>query len=203
VHKTLIWFLLNSSVAFSQLTVGALAWTGKFEFTQTQKGGQAYDSYFLGHGTKMELLGRGFFAKDGLKRGEFAAGKGYALLKDKKSKPRLVLIPYAGLTTDGAIFTPVVLTFNLWGRNGDYIFDPKFYYNGKANTIYQESTFALVKSGRLQVRSERLDILPNPTAFHRLGLQWRLWNSGNIQVSVSPFADLVHKQAGFYSGFTW
>src|SRR5258708_13365740 len=106
--KIVILYALSTLFSQAQgLKLRAITWTGEFEFSQTQKGGQTYDNYWFGHGTKLEILGRAFFAKNALKRAEFAGSKALDLLKGRDSKPPLILIPYPVLTTTGTLFMPL------------------------------------------------------------------------------------------------
>ncbi|MBI4049226.1 MAG: hypothetical protein HY395_00185 [Candidatus Doudnabacteria bacterium] len=176
-------------------------WTGEFEFTHTNDEGKTNELYVFGDHPKINLLFEGLFVEDGLHRGEFAFGKTILFRK-------LIVKSYAGLTTDGAVFTPVVAILNLWGRIAVYIADPKFYYNDKPNTLYQKTSFALTKSGAWQVRWEHFQVFGVLTVFNRLGLERRIWLRNNTlgvnsHIHVAGFVDTTNKQVGLAVGFRW
>ncbi|MBI3120155.1 MAG: hypothetical protein HYZ08_00910 [Candidatus Kerfeldbacteria bacterium] len=183
------------------LKTGSVHWTGEFEFTRTNDAGQTNELYIFGDQPKVNLLFEGLFVEDGLHRGEFGIGKTILVHK-------LIIKPYAGLTTDGAVFTPVVAIWNLWGRTAVYIADPKFYQSDKPNTLYQKASFALTKSVAWQVRWERFQVFGVPTVFNRLGVERRLWVRSNTigvnsHIHVAGFVDTTNKQPGLAVGFRW
>ena len=77
-------------------------------------------------------------------------GKGFGFFTNDKGKPSFIVLPYGGMTTDRAIFSPIAVLFSFAGRSGHYIIDPKFYLNPERhqNTLYQEISVGLTKDGR-------------------------------------------------------
>ena len=196
-----ILVLSTSAVSAQGLKTGSITWTGEFEFTKTQKGNRTAELYVFGDSDKINLLGEALLVEDGIRRGELAVGK--TLIAS-----RFVVKPYVGLTTDGAVFTPVVVVKNVWQRTAVYIADPKFYYNSKPNTLYQKASVVLTKDGGWQVRWEHLRVLGVITAFNRLGIERRLWVRNdtigkNSHVHIVLFWDKATKRAGGAMGFRW
>ena len=211
---TLLLFFASSSAFAQGIKVGEVALTGEAEFTQDQKGNQSYDLYVFGHAHEIELLARATHVENSIHRAEFSVGKSFGLFPDKDKKPRVALTQYAGLTTDGAVYTPVSVVLNFFGRTGVYIADPKFYYyHGQPqslheNTLYQKSSVSLTKAGGWQFRWERLRVVGNSTIFNRFGIERRIWVRNkmlgeNSHFQISPFVDTAKKQVGFYAGFRW
>ncbi len=209
----LLFFVSTPSHA-QGVKMGKITLTGEVEFTQDQKGRQTYDLYMFGHTRNIEFLGRATDVENSIRRMELSLGKSFALFPNQDKKPRIVIIGYAGLTTDGAIYTPVVVVFNFRCLNGAYIADPKFYYyHGQpeylhSNTLYQKSYIDLTKGGGWQFRWERLQAVGNLTIFNRFGIERRIWVRNetlgkNSHFHISPFVDTANKQVGFYTGFRW
>src|SRR3989344_3323332 len=201
--RMVIWaslLLLVPVPSFGQgLKTGNVNWTGEFEFTHTKDEGKTNELYVFGDHPKVNLLFEGLSVEDGLHRGELGIGKTLVVYK-------LIVKPYVGLTTDGAVFTPVVAILNLWGRTAVYIADPKFYLNDKPNTLYQKASYALTKSGAWQVRWERFQVFGVLTVFNRIGLERRIWVRNNTlgvnsHIHVASFVDTTNKQLGVAVGF--
>ena len=194
--------LLVSSTASAQgLKTGTITWTGEFEFTHTNDVNQTGELYVFGDHPKANLLFEGLFVEDGLHRGEMGVGKTIVIRK-------LIVKQYVGLTTDNAVFSPVVVILNFWGHTAVYIADPKFYYEDKPNTLYQKASFALTKSGAWQVRWERLQVFGVLMVFNRVGLERRIWVRSNAlgvnsHIHVASFVDTTNKQLGLAVGFRW
>lgn len=218
-HGIAFGFLFCLSLAGQGFKVGNLTWTGETEFTQTQKGQRTYDFPIFAKIEKTNLLIRGFFAEQGPHRGEFAVGKTLVLSADVNNKPRAFITQYIGSTTNGAIFTPLIFGFNLFGYSGYYLADPKFFYSHKSdnhgnpdplnqNTLYQKASLGLTRTGGWQARWERLWVFDTQTIYNRFVVERRFWvhNSAagqNSHFHISPFYDSQNKSAGFYTGFRW
>ena len=195
-------FFVSSSTASAQgLKTGNVSWTGEFEFTHTNNVNNTNELYVFGDHPKANLLFEGLFVEDGLHRGEVGVGKTFAL-------PKLIVKPYIGLTTDGAVFTPAVVILKLCGHTAVYIADPKFYYQDKPNTLYQKASFALAKSGAWQLRWERLQVFGITTVFNRFGVERRIRVRNNTlgvnsHIHVASFVDTTNEQLGLAVGFRW
>lgn len=203
--RMVIWaslLLLVPVRSFGQgLKTGNVNWTGEFEFTHTIDEGKTNELYVFGDHPKVNLLFEGLFVENGLHRAELGIGKTLSVHK-------LILKPYVGLTTDGAMFTPVVTILSLWGRTAVYIADPKFYHDDEPDTLYQKASFALTKSGAWQVRWERLQVFGVLTVFNRFGVERRVWVRNNTlgvnsHIHVVSFVDTINKQLGLAVGFRW
>ena len=196
----LLLFITTSSSG-QELKTKNMSWTGEFEFTHTNDVNQTNELYVFGDHSKVNLLFEGLFVEDGLHRGEVGVGKTLVF-------PKLIVKPYVGLTTDGAVFTPVVVVLNFLEHTTVYIADPKFYYQNKPNTHYQKASLALVKSGVWQLRWERLDVFGVLTVFNRFGVERRIWVRNNTlgvnsHIHVASFVNTTNKQLGFAVGFRW
>lgn len=190
------------SMLLTSLTVfGQVRWKGETEFTQDQKGNQTYDLYGFGSTKQLAFFGRYFKAEPAINRGEFGLGHTFLFCKDKDKRPRLIITPYLGATTDKAALLAVVNVVSIAGRTFVYIPDMKVYSGRK--TLYQEVSASLTKRGKWQFRSEHLRLFRTTTTFNRLGIERRFSVGSGRHFHVSPFYDTTNKQAGFYAGFRW
>ena len=220
MNTTLLLLSLGLPLS-AQINIGGTTWTGKFEFTQDQYGRQTYDFQNYGQVGQVSLLVRGFWTENGVHRIETGGGKTIPLFKNADGKPRLSLTPYAGLTTDGAAFTPLVASFNFFGRQAYFLADPKFYHARDnplhQNTLYQEASVPLTKAGGWQLGWRRLQVNGQVTAFNRIGIERRIWTRNGFSgesshASILPFFD-AHiadpksgrwsKSVGLYVNFLW
>lgn len=195
---------------FSFPLAGQVRWSGEAEFAQGQKGDQAYDLYVFGNVKKLDFFGRYFKVENTVHRGEFGLGTTFPLFKDKSKKPRLIVVPYPGITTDKAGLLAIVFVANVAGRSVSYVPDAKFYSGRK--TLYQELSVGLTRRGGWQFRWETLDLwrlpveggkIPHLRAFNRFGIERRVWTGNSTHLHVSPFFDRAQKNVGFYAGFRW
>jgi hypothetical protein len=208
--RTTITLLFIASLACAQagLKLAGTIWTGKFEFTQDQGGRQTYDFQNYGQVYSVDLLVRGFWAEQSVHQMEFGVGKTAQLSKNADGKPRVSLTQYAGLTTDGAVFTPLLASFNFFGRGFYLLADPKFYFHDRhdplhQNTLYQEASFPLDKNGKWQADWRRLQVNGQLTAFNRFCLERRLLITSHSHLAVLPFVDTANKSVGVYGDFIW
>jgi hypothetical protein len=200
-------FLAGLACAQEGVKLGSATWAGKLEFTQDQGGRQTYDFQNYGEVGQVNFLIRGFWAEQSVHRMEFGIGKTVRLFKNADSKPRVSLTQYAGLTTDGAVFIPLLVNFNFFGRNFYYLADPKFYQARNSplrqNTLYQEMSAPLTKGGGWQAGWRRLQVSGQLTAFNRFCLERRLLIMPHSHLAVLPFIDTANKSAGAYGDFVW
>jgi len=219
----IILFFIIVSMACAQegFKLGSTTWVGKVEFTQDQGGRQTYDVQNFGQAGKVEIFARGIWVEQSVHRFEFAAGKTFGFSKRADGKHRVFVTQYAGLTTDGAGFAPMLASFNFFGRQSYYLADTKFYHARNTplhqNTLYQEASVPLTKGGGWQVGFRRLQVSGQVTVSNRIVVERRFWIRNRFSERASHFAVLpffdAHvadskkgiwsKSAGFYIDFCW
>jgi hypothetical protein len=168
-------------------------WSGEAEFIQTQKGHQEYSLYVFTNAKKVDVLSRYTLVEGTLNRGEFAIGKTIS------ASDRLIVIPYGGLTTDGAVFTPTVVVIKIEGRHVVYTLDPKIYLSRKNNTLYQKLSVGFDRKELWQLRWEDLRA-GNFHVFSRFGIEKRFQTGKQTHLFAAGFYDPINKSAGVYAG---
>jgi hypothetical protein len=155
--------------------------------------GRSFSQYIFYDAPKMNIVTRYFIVKDGVNRGEFAAGPTF------KWKS-LAFKPAVGGTTDKDVMLAHTLVTSIYKRLVVYIADAKLGSGENPNTLYQKVIVALNERGNITFRAEHLQV-NDFQAFLRIGGEYQLGLPRKTQVFISPFYDTINDSPGFFTGF--
>ena len=150
--------------------------------------------YIFCDGRHINVLARYFRVKDGLNRGEFAAGPTI------KVGGNTVKLQFGGATDKNIMVAGTAIISLLAGHAILYIADAKFPIRSGPKTLYQKVFIAFNRNGSFQFKAEHL-LVGRLQGFLRVGGEYQNNMPHHTQFFAAPFYDLANDKFGGQVGF--
>lgn len=183
-------------ITFLSCSGAAAQMSGETEAGSDGKGGSFVSQYLYYDFPRLNLLGRYFWVKGVLQRGEFALGPTLQL-----NKTTTVKLQFGGTTEQDVMVAGVILA-KVKKRDAIYIGDAKLSTTaGHPSTFYQKAFFAFNEKGTWLARVEDLQAGEEQN-FLRIGVKYQLQLHNNqCHFYLAPFYDPLVQTAGGQIGF--